>query len=250
MLLGVAGTTGGMIWALRERKAAQAHAAHATTQAERSDQVAHFLEDMLEGVAPGVALGRDTTMLREIVDKTSERIDRELEGQPEVQAELRLTLANVYYELQLYRETERVARHALEAAQAHIGEENIWVADSLQQRGRALTHLREFDEAESSLRRAVAMERQLRGQDSEREATALCSLSGVLRLQAEIRIDPPGNSPKRKQRLGRVWPFAENSWATNTILQGGRWSCSHSRFNRSTSIASPRPPFAKRIRYA
>ena len=109
VLLGVAGTTGGMIWALRERKAAQASAAHATTQAERSDQVAHFLEDMLQGVAPSVALGRDTTMLREIVDKTAKHIDKELEGQPEVQAELRLTLAQVYFELQLHREAERIA---------------------------------------------------------------------------------------------------------------------------------------------
>jgi eukaryotic-like serine/threonine-protein kinase len=189
VLLGVAGTTGGMIWALRERKAEQASAALATTQAERSDQVAHFLGDMLQGVAPSVALGRDTTMLREIVDKTSERIDKELDGQPEVQAELRLMLAQVYFELQLHREVERISRHTLEAARAHIGEENVWVADALQQRGRALTYLRAFDEAETSLRQAIAMERRLRGEGSEREATALCSLSDALRLQAEIRGD-------------------------------------------------------------
>src|SRR5262249_20690506 len=36
VLVGIAGTTGGMIWALRERKAAQTSAAVATTQAERS----------------------------------------------------------------------------------------------------------------------------------------------------------------------------------------------------------------------
>ena len=42
LLFGVAGTTGGMIWALQERKAAQASAARATTQAERSDQVAYL----------------------------------------------------------------------------------------------------------------------------------------------------------------------------------------------------------------
>src|SRR5262249_49135742 len=61
LLLGIVGTTGGMIWALRERKAAQTNAARATTQAERSDQVAQFLADMLQGVAPSVAMGRDTT---------------------------------------------------------------------------------------------------------------------------------------------------------------------------------------------
>src|SRR5262249_6999844 len=48
LLVGVAGTTGGMIWALRERKAAQTHAAHAQTEAARSAQVAQFLKDMLQ----------------------------------------------------------------------------------------------------------------------------------------------------------------------------------------------------------
>ncbi len=189
VLLGVAGTTGGMIWALREREAEQASAARATTQAERSDQVAHFLEDMLQGVAPSVALGRDTTMLREIVDKTAERIDKELEGQPEVQGELRLTLAQVYFELQLYREADRIARHTLEMARASFGEENVVVADALLQHGRALTYLCDFDEAETVTRKAIAMQRKLRGDDSVKEATLLCSLSDILRHQADIRGD-------------------------------------------------------------
>ena len=89
LVLGVAGTTGGMIWALRERKAAQANADHATTQAARSEQVAHFLKDMLNGVAPSVAMGRDTTMLREIVDKTAQCLDQDLPDQASVEADLR-----------------------------------------------------------------------------------------------------------------------------------------------------------------
>jgi eukaryotic-like serine/threonine-protein kinase len=189
VLLGAAGTTGGMIWALRERKDAQASAALATTQAERSDQVAHFLKDMLQGVAPSMAMGRDTTMLREIVDKTADRIDQELEGQPEVQAELRLILAQVYFELQLYREAEKIARHTLETARAQFGEENLIVADALLQRGRALSYLREFDEAETVTREAIAMQRKLRGKGGAKEATSLCSLSDTLRHQAGIRGD-------------------------------------------------------------
>jgi serine/threonine protein kinase len=189
VILGVAGTTGGMIWALREREAEQASAALATTQAERSDQVAHFLKDMLQGVAPSMAMGRDTTMLREIVDKTADRIDQELEGQPEVQEELRLILAQVYFELQLYRDAEKIARHTLETARAQFGEENLIVADALLQRGRALSYLREFDEAETVTREAIAMQRKLRGKGSAKEATSLCSLSDTLRHQARIRGD-------------------------------------------------------------
>ena len=64
VLVGITGTTGGMIWALREREAAQKSAALATTQAKRSEQVAQFLEDMLQGVAPSVALGATRRCLR------------------------------------------------------------------------------------------------------------------------------------------------------------------------------------------
>ena len=116
LLLGIAGTTGGMIWALRERQAAQTNAARATTQAERSDQVAHFLVDMLQGVAPSVAIGRDTTLLQEIVDQTAKRIDKDLNDEPEVQVDLYLTLGKVYFALQNYKEMEANARCTLQLA--------------------------------------------------------------------------------------------------------------------------------------
>jgi tetratricopeptide (TPR) repeat protein len=189
VLVGVAGTTGGMIWALRERKAAQSSADHATTQAERSDQVAHFLEEMLHGVGPSVAMGRDTTMLREIVDRTTDRVDKDLNGQPEVQNELRLTLAHVYFELQSYKEMEQVSRHALQTARAHFGEENLPVADALGQLGRALMMQGSYDEAEATSRQSISMQKKLRGEGSLEEALSLCSLSGTLRHQADIKGD-------------------------------------------------------------
>src|SRR6266567_1302103 len=43
---------------------AQAEKKNAQTEAAKSRQVAQFLKDMLNGVGPSVALGRDTTMLR------------------------------------------------------------------------------------------------------------------------------------------------------------------------------------------
>src|SRR5262249_20564359 len=60
----------------------------AETKERQSQQVAQFLKSMLEGVGPSVALGRDTAMLREILDKTVERVGHDLKDQPEVQAEL------------------------------------------------------------------------------------------------------------------------------------------------------------------
>ena len=40
-------------------------------KALKSEQVATFMTEMLEGVGPAVAVGRDTTMLREILDRTA-----------------------------------------------------------------------------------------------------------------------------------------------------------------------------------
>src|SRR5215468_8303847 len=50
----------------------------------RSQQATKFLEDMLNGVGPSIARGRDTTMLREILDETAARIGTDLSNQPSV----------------------------------------------------------------------------------------------------------------------------------------------------------------------
>src|SRR5256886_17125651 len=53
------------------RHQAEADKQKAKTEAAKSQQVAQFLKDMLKGVAPSVGLGRDTALLREILDKTA-----------------------------------------------------------------------------------------------------------------------------------------------------------------------------------
>ena len=105
------------LWALAKERVArrQALAAEHKAQAEagKSQQVARFLKDMLHGVGPSAALGRDTTMLREILDKTAERVGKDLKGQPEVEAELRTTLGDVYQALGKYAQAEGMYRNAL-----------------------------------------------------------------------------------------------------------------------------------------
>ena len=166
---------------------AQAEKKKAQTEAAKSQQVAEFLKDMLRGVGPSVALGRDTTMLREILDKTDNRIGTELKDRPEVQIELRLTLAQVYFDLQDYRKMEQAAREALRLARAHFGEENLAVADALNLLGRALFFARDMDEAETFTRQAIAMQRKLRGEGSLQEASALEHLGDILRHQHDLK---------------------------------------------------------------
>jgi tetratricopeptide (TPR) repeat protein/tRNA A-37 threonylcarbamoyl transferase component Bud32 len=85
----------------------------ARSEAAKSWQVAQLLKDMLKSVGPSVAMGRDTTLLKEILDQTAERLGTDLKGQPEVEAELRTTIGMVYEEMDDYVSAEEMLRAAL-----------------------------------------------------------------------------------------------------------------------------------------
>ena len=63
---------------MRQRTIAEANAQKATLEAVKREQFAMFFTDMLKGVGPSVALGRDTTLLQEILDNTIQRMGQDL----------------------------------------------------------------------------------------------------------------------------------------------------------------------------
>ena len=86
---------------------------------------------MLNGVGPSVALGRDTKMLREILDKTAERVGKDLKDQPDVEADLRGIIGNVYAELGDYVKGAAMHGEALAIRRKLHGNEHPDVAQSL-----------------------------------------------------------------------------------------------------------------------
>ena len=71
----------------------------AQTEAGKSQQVSRFLADMLRGVGPAVALGRDTTVLKEILSNSVKSVSLSLSNQFDVQAQLLFTMGSVYQQL-------------------------------------------------------------------------------------------------------------------------------------------------------
>jgi eukaryotic-like serine/threonine-protein kinase len=164
------------LWSLRK----------ATHEASKSRQVGRFLRDALRGAGPSVALGRDATILREILDNTAQRLDKDLNEEPDVQADLRDTLGEIYHEIGEYAKSESMFRKALAMRKELLGNEHPDVATSLGNLAMALLAQGELTNAETLCREALTMRKRLRGKDHQDVALSLNNLAAVLRYQNRL----------------------------------------------------------------
>ncbi len=162
---------------------AEADKAKSQTEAVKSRQVTQFLENMLEGVGPSVALGQDTTMLRGILDRTAEGVGREMTNQPAVEAELRSVIGRLYFEIGNYDRAEAMHRAALAINRQLFGPESKEAAASLNDLGLALWKEGNLAEAESTHQEALRIRRRHFGNEHADAATSLNNLATVYRHQ-------------------------------------------------------------------
>jgi serine/threonine protein kinase/tetratricopeptide (TPR) repeat protein len=178
------------MWEAREqnrlRQQAQAARTKAQTEAAKSEEVVRLLKDMLEAAGPSRAQGRDTTMLREILDKTAERLRNSLVKQPGVQLELGSILANTYHRLGLYTQMVEVAQQTLRAARPTPDEQNPSVALLLWEVGAGMFHLGELEQAERFNGEALGMSRKWFGGENDLLAMSLDMLSSILHRQGKL----------------------------------------------------------------
>jgi tetratricopeptide (TPR) repeat protein/tRNA A-37 threonylcarbamoyl transferase component Bud32 len=166
---------------LREREAlrVQSQLRHqAWKEAAKSQQIAQFLKEMLSGVGPSAALGQDTKLLRGIVDRTAQRIGRDLTGHPDVEAELLQTLGDVSFLIKQYDKAEMWSSQALELRQQVFGKESGEAANSLDSLALVLYGQGKLAEAEKLALEALALQR--RHGNSTNIATSLNNLGIIL----------------------------------------------------------------------
>ena len=225
LVIGLALSTWFFFQEREARQQAVAAEQKARAEAAKSQQVAQFLKDMLKGVGPSVALGRDTTMLREILDKTADRVGNDLKDQPEVEAELRSTIGGVYDALGQYNKAEATYRSALALRRGLWGNMNTNVADSLDNLGWELLNQGKIAEAEPAFQEALTIRTNLLGSEHVKVAASLCHLGLVrvwqvrnsegeqlLRQSLAMRRKLLGN-----ESLDVVESLSALSWALNNL---------------------------------
>ena len=175
-----------------ERQRATAAEQTAKTEASRSQQIARFLQAMLEGVGPATALGRDTTMLREIMEQTAQRLN-DLKANSTVEADLRTTLGKVYSDLGEYTNAAAMHREALTLRKNALGNAHPDIADSLNDLAEVLYRQGDGVAAEATHREALAMRKKLFGNENATVAESLNNLAEALRRQGQARYGEAEN---------------------------------------------------------
>jgi eukaryotic-like serine/threonine-protein kinase len=157
----------------------------------KSQQATKFLEDILNGVGPSFALGRDTTVVREILDQTADRLGKEMSNQPAVEAEFGALIGGLFREIGKFDRAEEMDRAALAIRRRQFGSDSPEAAASLNELGLALMSKSKLSEAEAADGEALAIRRRLFGKESALTARSMNDLSCVYREEGRLTEAEP-----------------------------------------------------------
>ncbi|MEM7352369.1 MAG: serine/threonine-protein kinase, partial [Acidobacteriota bacterium] len=158
--------------AVAERSRAEQHLAEARLQSARAERVSDFLTGLFEISDPGEARGNQVTA-REILDRGAERIRQELSEEPDLRAELMITMGRVYRNLGLYGPAGELLAEVQAERRRTLGEAHPEVARNLTRVAEIEFEKGQWDTAEDLLRRALESQRQQLGDEHVDVATTL-----------------------------------------------------------------------------
>jgi eukaryotic-like serine/threonine-protein kinase len=140
-------------------------AAAAQRQAERAAAAQAFLTSLFEQIDPDRYVGSAPTV-RDLLERGSERVDRELGQEPELRAEMHALLGQVFDQLSLARQGEAHWRRALETRQALFGPGDARTAKARKGLAISLARQARYAEAEPHFQDLLA-HAQVLGDDRE-----------------------------------------------------------------------------------
>ncbi|MBX7103375.1 MAG: serine/threonine-protein kinase [Gemmataceae bacterium] len=164
---GLVGTSIGLYRAERARAAEQ-------RQLARAEGIAAFMKATLGGAGPAVAKGRDSKLLKDLMDDAARRIaEGRLEGDPEAEAELRRTIGNVYESLGEHGAAEEQLRKAGTLIAAKFGPDSERGDEAQVDLALCLHHSGQYGEAHATATRVVSNAGKRGKPDTEWVAAAL-----------------------------------------------------------------------------
>jgi len=155
-------------------------AKRAEREAQTSNRVAQFLEDIFRVPDPGEARGNVVTA-RELLDMGAKKVHKDLAGEPLLQARLLEIIGQTYIHLGLYKQAQPLYESALKIREAEQGSDDPDLITPLCNLGASLWHQGAYGEAKPALERALRIALDTYGPEDKR--TGVCRL-----VLAEYRI--------------------------------------------------------------
>ena len=134
----------------------------ASREASKAREVSRFLASLFEVADPATANASKITA-RELLDRGASRIENDLAGQPDVQAEMMLLLGRIYRDLSLFDRAQPLLDRSLALRRQASGGDDEDVAAAMSELGRLSLEAGRPDEAERIQRETLALRRSLMG---------------------------------------------------------------------------------------
>ncbi|MEM8932499.1 MAG: serine/threonine-protein kinase [Acidobacteriota bacterium] len=150
-------------------------------QWNRAETVSAFMIDLFEQADPGRSRG-ETLKVRDMLDQGAGRI-RRLRDEPETQADLMETMANVYQNLGLYDDAQSLLDEAHGLRLDLHGAGDLRVLANLEQRGALLLDRGELAAAETLFRRVLDRRRAVHGATAPELVLPVYKLAAAVQLQ-------------------------------------------------------------------
>jgi non-specific serine/threonine protein kinase/serine/threonine-protein kinase len=171
LLMGIAGTTVGILQAREQKRTAR--------------RVATVLTQLFADINP-VAWRETALDPKEVLDRAAGRIIDGLEGKPLAQAQLMLPLGDAYWGIGHFDRARMMYEGALNRRRDNLGEAHPDVAESSARFGEFLYETGEYDEAVRLLESSLEMRRQAYGPDHTLVGRSLSSLGNLYWKRSEL----------------------------------------------------------------
>jgi len=169
----------------KERERAEAAEHEARMAANSAEQISRFLQDMLSSIDPAIAQGRDTTLLRQLLEQASERVEKELAEEPQVQAAVRRTIGWTYSNLGILDKAEDQLRAALEIQRGAFEDPHPETARILHRLAAVLSAQARYEESATLFEDALLAMETLFGEGSSEYVEALADYAWLRILEGE-----------------------------------------------------------------
>ncbi len=174
VLLSLVGGFIGMAWQARV----------ASREAAKAREVSRFLSSLFEVADPARTNAADISAL-DLLNRGAMRIETDLAGQPDVQAEMMLLVGRIYRDLGVYDRAQPLLDRALALRASADGPHSVAAAEAMTELARLWQAKGRPDEAERLQREVLAMRRDVRRADHADVGKTLRDLAAVPRKPRE-----------------------------------------------------------------